>query len=210
MPPAELADAGVSHTVPPRKRLKNQRKMTTNRKSGVLARHTAIIASAIVLSACGGGSDSQAQTPPTETPAQAVQRLEQTGQLPILDRSPDVKGPDANGNGIRDDIETYISKQPYDAGQRAAVEQLAKSLQATLLVDVSNNEALRAVDQQANRAIHCIWSRFTTTAAASGAVTMYEKLTANTEFRARAYLAYSKALDGTVSSQPRGDTCDAQ
>lgn len=39
---------------------------------------------------------------------------------------------------------------------------------------------------------------------------MYEKLTANTEFRARAYLAYHKALDGTVSSQPRGDTCDAK
>lgn len=122
--------------------------MTANRKSGGLPHHTAIIALAIILSACGGGSDSQAQTPPNETPAQAVQRLEQSGQLPILDRSPDVKGPDANRNGIRDDIDIYISTQPYDGGQRAAVEQLAKGLQATLLVDVTNNETLRAVDNR--------------------------------------------------------------
>ncbi|WP_425953325.1 hypothetical protein [Ralstonia pseudosolanacearum] len=168
-----------------------------------------VVASVIALSACGGSPDSQAQTTSgSETPAQAIQRLEQSGQLPILDRSADLKGPDADNNGIRDDIDAYIAKQPYTPAQKSAATQYAKAMQQAITTDPTNSAAVRAADQQANRAIHCLWNRFTSNPDAASVVSTYEKLTANTEVRTRAYLGYNKALDGTVSSQPRGDTCD--
>jgi len=39
-----------------------------------------------------------------------VKHLEQSGLIPVLDRSADLAGPDLDNNGIRDDIDAYINK----------------------------------------------------------------------------------------------------
>jgi hypothetical protein len=52
--------------------------------------------------------------------------------IPQLERSSDIAGPDANQNGVRDDIEAWINVQPLNEGQRKALIQMARWLQVTL------------------------------------------------------------------------------
>ena len=70
--------------------------------------------------------------------------------------------------------------------------------------------AARPVSLTVGNAIHCVFSRFD---APRGALSpqvvaaMYQKLVANTEQRVRTYLRYDHALEGTVYTLPRGDSC---
>jgi hypothetical protein len=79
----------------------------------------ALAAIAFSLSACGGGSV-RPDTPESATLAQQIETLEKTGQLPQLDRSSDIRGPDTDNNGIRDDIDAWIAAQPISNAQKKA------------------------------------------------------------------------------------------
>src|SRR3989344_3858148 len=62
-----------------------------------------------------------------------------------------IEGIDANGNGIRDDVELAIfAKYPNNLKIRAATSQYAKSIQMYLTV-VYNTETLTAVAQEEER-----------------------------------------------------------
>ena len=59
--------------------------------------------------------------------------------------------------------------------------------------------------------MHCIVLRFSGSDGSKNAGVVLrelESVTANTKARIKAYLAYSKAMDGAVLSLPEGDTCD--
>ena len=174
------------------------------------------ICAAMVLAACGSSSSSDGgdQTPiEDQTPAQKVQTLEKTGKLPKLDRTPTLAGPDTNGNGIRDDIDEYIKATFSNSKQVAAVNQLAKAFQNTILVDVTNKDAVRKVRTALTNASNCVHSTFpydgsASTLNASTVVQRFEAMTPNTKVRMKAYLAYNKALDGSVTRLPSEDTCE--
>ena len=145
------------------------------------------------------------------TPEQKIQLLEDRGEIPKLDRSPEIQGPDVNTNGIRDDVDVYIATHYTSPPQRAAAEQLARTLQAAIVMDKTNLAAVKAESLKSSRAVHCAFSRFDVSAgmkhpAAVGAE--LESISTNTKARLLAYLAFSKALDGTVSSTPEGDNCE--
>jgi len=59
--------------------------------------------------------------------ATALSSLEGSGQIPVLDRSTDIDGPDVNDNGVRDDIEAYVSSLSDSAARKAALLQTAKA-----------------------------------------------------------------------------------
>jgi hypothetical protein len=82
----------------------------------------------LVLTVCSGGtSSSNKGTSATSLPEQ-IKALEDSGQLPKLDRSSDIRGPDADNNGIRDDIDAWIAAQPItDAQKRRPSKWLAYS-----------------------------------------------------------------------------------
>ena len=44
------------------------------------------------------------------TPTQKITKMEDSGELPKLERTNTVEGFDADKNGIRDDVDTYIKK----------------------------------------------------------------------------------------------------
>ncbi|MCL5017136.1 MAG: hypothetical protein M1155_00515 [Patescibacteria group bacterium] len=68
-----------------------------------------------------------------------------------------LEGVDANGNGIRDDVELAIFKlHPDSARIRAAELQYAKSLQNEMTSDVFNSDTLVAVMKQEDRGFFCI------------------------------------------------------
>jgi hypothetical protein len=142
-----------------------------------------------------------------DTPTAAVKRLEDAGAIPKLDRGSDLAGPDANGNGIRDDIDAFIAEQSYTSSQRSAVEQLARALQRATAGGAATTGEARAIMQQVQNGADCVLSRFNTATAAAVGRT-YEKYTANTEARVRAYLNFDSLLDGTVLTSSGSSSCE--
>lgn len=142
---------------------------------------------------------------------QTIQILEEQGQIPKLDRSTEIQGLDTNTNGIRDDVDKYIATNYPLASEQTAVQQFARTMQRAILVDISNLTDVKAVAVKASRAVNCIYSRFDSNSGSkqpSEVIAELESISSNTKSRLLAYLAFSKALDGTVGSLPEGDTCE--
>jgi len=163
----------------------------------------------MALAACGSGpTASRAGT--LQSPSTKLRTLEESDAIPTPDRGPSLEGVDANGNGVRDDIDHFIDQSYASRPQQSAARQLAANLQKTLTVDKQDRIALRAVSIAGTRAVHCVYSRFVGENGdkrAGAVVYELEALTANTRPRLMAYLAYNKAMDGTSSSLPEEDTC---
>lgn len=159
------------------------------------------------LTACGGGSTSS--TPP-QTPAQRITALETAGIIPKLDRTNVIAGTDANNNGVRDDVETYVNAKYPAAAQKAAALQVARTIQSQLLVDKADKTAMAALAIAEERAVNCVYSKFDGSGTSKPGVVIdeLEAVTANTKERLVAYLAFSKAMDGSTGTIPEGDTCE--
>ena len=140
--------------------------------------------------------------------ADQVADAERSGKYPKLDRSSDIAGPDANGNGVRDDIEAWINAQPVTEPQRKALMQKARALQRTLSVDFTDKAAVQSAGEQTMAATNCGGDRFTPLAKYIELSGKIEAMTANTRERAMRYLQYSKARSGSVTTLPNSDTCE--
>lgn len=165
-----------------------------------------------LVSGCGGGGSEPPPPPPSPPPpAQAsIASLEQAGRIPRLDRSESLSGPDTNANGIRDDIDQFIAVRPDSAPQKEALSGFARGLQASLSANVTDQEETRRVALQITRSINCVFSRYPSApTTASTALDEIQAITANTRIRLEAYLAYNRALDGSVAAIPEGDSCVA-
>jgi len=162
--------------------------------------------------ACGDDSGGSASTPaadvPTTLKAQITQ-LESSGALPALDRSSSIAGPDANNNGVRDDIEAYVATLPITPVQKAAVMQDARAQQLTLTVDLTDVAALDRVGALQARSTNCVVDSFIPNDEDGyNLLRKMEAITANTRERAQQYLAYNRASSGSVTRLPSGNTCD--
>jgi hypothetical protein len=181
----------------------------------------------LALSACGGGdghisrSTVQAPTGSSSQPQSAsdstqqlrteIARLERDGVLPILDRSTDVQGPDANGNGVRDDIDAYIAALPITEIQRRAAAQMARVKQSQLLLDPMDRSSVLAASERSMAAHKCVADVFEGSAAKGYAGDLSLKIeaaTANTPERAKRYLRYMAALSGASVEYPDRNTCE--
>lgn len=120
----------------------------------------------------------------------------------------DIRGLDADANGIRDDVDAWIAGQRFSAPQRLAAQQLARALQATFLLDPGNARAVLDAAEAAKQGVKCVIARRTTSAAGYRTVLDIEAITANSAPRKRAYRAYNAKLNGTVSRSPEGDGCE--
>ena len=161
------------------------------------------------LSACGGG-DSTSGTP-AETPTQVIARLRASGILPTLDRSTSLAGPDLNNNGIRDDVDTWITNKNLALDITAAIKIDAAALQSALSVDTSNQQALVAVNNRMMAGITCTMSKFTSLVESDRILRDLESITVNTRERSAAYMAYNEALNGWVTKVPSvTEACDVQ
>ena len=174
-----------------------------------------------LLASCGGGggssgggsSDSNSSKNPSPQPANQISvattlaALESSGQLPVLDHSAGLGGTDTNSNGVRDDIDTWITRQNVSIPQQSALTQHARSLQSALVVDLNAPVAVSNASLAIGRGIACIWSRFDN-ATANRVAGDLEKFTVNTKERAIVYMKFSIALSGSVLAMPEGATCD--
>jgi hypothetical protein len=190
------------------------------------ARLTTLLCLALGLAACGGGKSSAPAAAPSEpsstqaepTMKEQLAELEKQGVLPTLDRSTDIAGPDADNNGIRDDIDAYIANLPVNEPIRKATRQVARVQQKSLLLDLNDRSALRALSDASMASTACMSESAEaglpleqqSKAGRDGfAITLkIEAITANTPERAQRYLAYMSALNGTSTTYPTGKVCE--
>lgn len=141
--------------------------------------------------------------------------MENTGELPKLDRTNTLTGIDADNNAIRDDIDAYIAQHYTNPVEKKAVGQLAKALQKAILVGATADDEARRIEAKkvslkVAKGIDCIF--YTNTINPSfdvNIVYQMESLMTNTKERLMAYLTFDKALDGTASKLVNGkETCD--
>ena len=163
------------------------------------------------VSACGAGDPPSARDalPGNASLKSQIQALERSGALPALDRSTSITGPDANNNGVRDDIEAYIAGLPLSDAQKRAAIQAAKALQRTLTADLQDKVALQKVGDGLMASTKCLGDRFAPDISSKSELSgKIEAMTANTKERARRYNQYNSARSGSVTSMPDGDTCE--
>ncbi|WOE43247.1 hypothetical protein [Acinetobacter chinensis] len=162
------------------------------------------------LSACQSEYESTGKHSETATFTEQVSKMEDAGELPRLDRTDTVAGIDADDNGIRDDIDVYIGRIYTSEEQQKAASQFAKTLQASLLVNKEDKIAVKAASIANTKAITCIFDKFPNGEASNNeSVVQYILgITTNTKIRLLEYVAFDKALDGTVISIPNGEVCD--
>jgi cysteine-rich repeat protein len=138
--------------------------------------------------------------------ADKLQAMEASGLLPKLDRTESLAGIDADADGVRDDLAGLIAALPDAGSQKAALLQLARALNAALTSDSANSAAIGRSSDALNDALHCVSLRYDSGSAVQRAAQV-RNFVVNTRQRFTAYLAYNLALDGSVFSEPQGDTC---
>lgn len=195
------------------------------------------IALALLMSGCGGGNGGASvpnAAPPTQgntsstgtaaagggggapvgagntgpTLRDQIAVLEQTGAYPKLDRSTDIAGPDANSNGVRDDIEAWIQSQKLSLLKTKALMQKARVLQKTLLLDLNDRGALQQSGDALMASSNCGSLHFSPYIEFSKLAGQIEAMTANTRQRAERCMLYNKASSGSSDTLPDGDTCE--
>jgi len=166
-----------------------------------------------VLSACGGGSaetasPAAASNAPAQTVGERLVTLQAQGALPTLDVSSTLAGPDANANGVRDDIDAFIAAGSDTTVQKSSQLQLARALQSATTVDVTNTSARAAVANALANAVVCVFNAYDATTA-SQAARRLQAFTANTLDRLRAYEKFNAAMTGSTTALPAAGACNA-
>lgn len=142
------------------------------------------------------------------SPTEQIKALEASGALPKLDRSTDIKGPDQNQNGVRDDIDAWIAALQITEIQKKAATQNAKSTQNALLVNLTDQVALQAVADESVAGIVCLKDTFEPNYQEGSKLSAkLEAMTVNTKERTMQYIKYNRARSGSVTSLPNGNTC---
>lgn len=159
-----------------------------------------------VLTGCGGGGGG-GEAAPAEATSAVVSRLQTNGTLLTLDRTTAVAGTDANGDGVRDDVTTWIGAQSYAADVSKAATQLAKAYQGVLTVAVTDDAAVRAARLASSDAVECLMQKAPSIEAGYKAVADLRRVTINTDARVKAYLTYVEKVNDTVARAPEGDGC---
>lgn len=171
----------------------------------------AILTSFTLMALCGcgggtsGGATGSAGSPPAAaTLADEISAAERAGRIPTFDRSSILTGVDSDGNGVRDDIDTYIASLPYSAIQKSAVLQRARAFQRTLVIDLSNRTQVQQLADEIMAAVNCLGDVLPLSDRRGLDL---EALTMNTRDRAARYMHFNAALSGGVYDLPDGDTC---
>ena len=130
------------------------------------------------------------------------------GELPTLDVSSSVTGSRVNSDGVRDDIDALIAAQTDTPAQKAALTQVAQSIQGTLTLNVSDSTAVTAAATGMRKAIACLFTQYDS-ALAAGRFHWIQEISINTMPRLHAYDIFNVAMNNSVAHMVTGDVCNA-
>lgn len=143
----------------------------------------------IMVTGCGGSTHDAASETSDSGTSVAVS----------LDRSPDVKGPDTNNNGIRDDIDTLITRISSDAVVQSSIMRVAASIQSALIANDNSVAAAKAAGE-IDKSIVCLAEKSPDHV---NQIKLIFSATVNTESRFAANRNFEKALSAvSIDSLP--------
>lgn len=122
-----------------------------------------------------------------------------------------IRGADLNNNGIRDDIDAYISKQSYSTAQLAAITRHARWIQSAVIFTSDNREEARIIAIEDGKAIDCIYEKFQSPdspANPAAVIIKIESLTVNTPVRKKSYQKFNELISGMAFQLQQGNTCE--
>lgn len=161
----------------------------------------------LTISGCSDGRRNN-ETPSRETAASGK-------DLPVIDNedlTPGLKGIDADGNGIRDDIDRLIAKKYSTTSMMKKVAELhARALQQSM--EATTREQAKAAGNEIFRAGDCAYKYLPHAneedmKSRERMSTEIEALTANTKERFAAYWRGESLASGMVFSSNPNPTCD--
>ena len=147
--------------------------------------------------------------PSDEAVAEALEALEASGAIPVLDRSVSIEGPDTDSDGVRDDVENYIESLPDTDAQKASLRQVSHAYTEAMRMGMGRPDTanLERMTEMIANAVNCIWETYGSDAAA-GKVQDMTKIMVNTPERFDAYVQFDNLLGGFAITIPEGDTCE--
>ena len=117
----------------------------------------------------------------------------------------DLDGPDADHNGIRDDVDAWIAAQPFTVPQKRAAEQFARSMQISMVTEYKTKKDTRQMGEQIGRSVDCLASKFDQPGHILDAI-MSETL--NTKARILKQDANDEMASGMGFEVSQGNTCE--
>lgn len=123
------------------------------------------------------------------------------------DSSDDLLGPDANANGIRDDIEAWIDKKYLPDEQRDAAYKLARAYQKTLAIDLEDKHAAIEQGNILYSALVCAHNKFEGLNIGYSIPSKIESKTFNTRARNSHYLKLEDHFDTTTWEILHNNAC---
>ena len=147
--------------------------------------------------------------PGDEAVSEALRDLEASGAIPVLDRSVTIEGADTDGDGVRDDVDTYIESLPDTDAQQDALRQASRVFTEAMHAGEGHPDAdgLRRMAEMIVNAANCIWVTYGSDAAADKVQDM-TRVMVNTPERFDAFAQFDGMLRGVVITIPEGDTCE--
>jgi NH3-dependent NAD+ synthetase len=152
-----------------------------------------------LLVGCSGGSSSSSTGAVTQSPSNVADTT--------------LAGVDANNNGVRDDVEAYITAHYATQPKvRALLMQFAAISQKELLDAADKQKSIQHADDEGVFQ-DCLWYVADSTDLANAASDAVQAIVLNTKERMRAYLKYNDQLGGqvfsTVPDSELATTCGA-
>jgi hypothetical protein len=133
--------------------------------------------------------------------------MEGSGEIPKLDRSDSLTGPDTDNNGIRDDIDRYLKTVEASEEEKLALIQVARALQAVQASDLTSDKELRVLLNGIVRAASCVIDEYEIMVDGDREIDKLQGYTANTRDRTMHYVKWGQSMDGSVFKSPE-DVCD--
>jgi len=186
----------------------------------ILIRQALLILSAsMALSGCSNGDKSNLsdglsyQKPVSPYEKMLTDLEEQSKAYTFLDRTDTLGGIDADNNGIRDDIEKFLSYKNYSERERSGLNQMAKSIQEVVQLNLNDELAVHDATINIYKATACLMQmqsdkhndydkRLLYTAQQLG------NMTANTRKRLVNYLAFNDKVDIAYNAKDIPMPCD--
>lgn len=168
----------------------------------------------LFLTACGKSSSQKNESMSVEQPTRRVPNTvtitikiaDGNGYSHFFNRGGTVSGVDSDGDGLRDDIDAYISSLPDTPEQKDVLRQSAIAIENALKVDVTSQDKILEVSAQMSAASWCRHNQYNSVTANRKSAEI-ERLMINTRPRFLAYAKFNAALSSATSVSPQENGC---
>lgn len=165
---------------------------------------TAALLSTLVLSACGGGSSSNATASTDATTADMTAAIApKTTSISPLPPTPDsqavkasISGVDANSNGVRDDIEISLAKASVHDGGTATSSDFARLMD--VIKTIQPSESTKVIDV---KKFYCDYQTLPSSIKQKINSSMMLALVTDTSARKRAFAEQSINTSGSLGAE---------